>query len=73
MIDEALQQAHLSFADLDAVAVTRGPGLAGSLVVGMNAAKGISLGRNLPLIGVNHLEGHIYSSWVYDQDITRTG
>lgn len=68
VIDEAMQQAHLGFADLDAVAVTRGPGLAGSLVVGMNAAKGIALGRNLPLIGVNHLEGHIYSSWVYPAD-----
>jgi len=71
VIDEALQQAHLSFADLDAVAVTRGPGLAGSLVVGMNAAKGIALGRSLPLIGVNHLEGHIYSSWVYPQGEAR--
>ncbi len=68
VIDEALQQAHIGFADLDAVAVTRGPGLAGSLVVGMNAAKGIALGRNLPLIGVNHLEGHIYSSWLYPHD-----
>lgn len=68
VIDEAMQQAHLSFSDLDAVAVTRGPGLAGSLVVGMNAAKGIAMGRSLPLVGVNHLEGHIYSSWVYPQD-----
>jgi N6-L-threonylcarbamoyladenine synthase len=68
VIEEALSQAHLSFSDLDAVAVTRGPGLAGSLVVGMNAAKGIAIGRNLPLIGVNHLEGHIYSSWVYTHD-----
>ena len=68
VIDEAMQQAHLSFSDLDAVAVTRGPGLAGSLVVGMNTAKGIAMGRSLPLIGVNHLEGHIYSSWVYPQD-----
>ncbi|HET9912430.1 MAG TPA: tRNA (adenosine(37)-N6)-threonylcarbamoyltransferase complex transferase subunit TsaD, partial [Anaerolineales bacterium] len=45
---------------------TRGPGLAGSLVVGMNMAKGIALGMGLPLVGVNHLEGHIYSSWVYN-------
>lgn len=71
VIDEALQQAHIGFADVDAVAVTRGPGLAGSLVVGMNAAKGIALGRNLPLIGVNHLEGHIYSSWIYLQDVAQ--
>ena len=65
IIDQALQQAHLSLSDLDAVVVTRGPRLAGSLVVGMNAAKGLVLGRNLPLVGVNHLEGHIYSAWVY--------
>lgn len=65
VIDEALQRAHLTLPDIDAIAVTRGPGLPGSLVVGMNAAKGLSLGRSLPLIGVNHLEGHIYSAWVY--------
>jgi N6-L-threonylcarbamoyladenine synthase len=69
VIDSALEQAHLSLADIDAVAVTRGPGLAGSLVVGLNAAKGVALGRDLPLIGINHLEGHIYSAWVYPQDI----
>jgi N6-L-threonylcarbamoyladenine synthase len=65
VIEEALQQAHLTMADIDAVAVTRGPGLAGSLVVGVNAAKGLALGSGKPLLGVNHLEGHIYSSWVY--------
>ncbi len=68
IIEQALEQAHLSLADIDAVAVTRGPGLAGSLVVGLNAAKGVALSRNLPLIGVNHLEGHIYSAWVYPAD-----
>jgi len=68
VLDSALEQAHLSLADIDAVAVTRGPGLAGSLVVGLNAAKGVALGRDLPLIGINHLEGHIYSAWVYPQD-----
>ena len=64
IVAEALQQAHLSLENIDAVAVTRGPGLAGSLVVGMNMAKGIALSRSLPLIGVNHLEGHIYSAWL---------
>jgi len=68
VIDEALQRANMSLADLQAVAVTRGPGLAGSLVVGMNAAKGISLARRIPLIGVNHLEGHIYSAWLFPAD-----
>ena len=67
IIQEAMQQAHLSFENLDAIAVTRGPGLAGSLVVGINAAKGLALARDIPLIGVNHLEGHIYSSWILAQ------
>jgi len=64
VIQEALQEAHLSVKDVDAIAVTRGPGLAGSLVVGMNAAKGLSLASGVPLIGVNHLEAHIYSAWI---------
>src|SRR5512138_1013746 len=68
IVEQALQQAHMSLSDLDAIAVTRGPGLAGSLVVGVNVAKGLALARNLPLIGVNHLEGHIYSAWVYPAD-----
>jgi N6-L-threonylcarbamoyladenine synthase len=66
VVEEALAQSHLTFADLDAIAVTRGPGLAGSLVVGVNMAKGLSLGTGLPLVGVNHLEGHVYSPWVYN-------
>jgi N6-L-threonylcarbamoyladenine synthase len=65
IIDQALQKAHLSLGDVDAVAVTRGPGLPGSLVVGINAAKGLALGRSLPLVGINHLEAHIYSAWLY--------
>jgi len=64
-VDSALQQAHLELADLDGIAVTRGPGLAGSLVVGANMAKAIALGSGLPIMGVNHLEGHIYSAWLY--------
>ena len=66
VVEQTLVQSNLSLKDIDAVAVTRGPGLAGSLVVGMNMAKGIALGMNLPLVGVNHLEGHIYSSWIYN-------
>ena len=64
IVDQALQQAHLRLSDVDAIAVTRGPGLAGSLVVGLNMAKGLALSTGLPLVGVNHLEGHIYSAWV---------
>jgi N6-L-threonylcarbamoyladenine synthase len=66
VIQQTLSQTELSLKDIDAIAVTRGPGLAGSLVVGMNAAKGLALGTGKPIIGVNHLEGHIYSSWVYN-------
>lgn len=65
VIEQALAQAHLTWRELDAIAVTRGPGLAGSLLVGLNLAKGLALATGLPLIGVNHLEGHIYSAWVY--------
>ncbi len=68
IVEQALREAHLSLDELDAVAVTRGPGLPGSLVVGMNAAKGLALGSGLPLVGVNHLEGHIYAAWLYRAD-----
>ncbi|MFQ6015227.1 MAG: tRNA (adenosine(37)-N6)-threonylcarbamoyltransferase complex transferase subunit TsaD [Anaerolineae bacterium] len=64
VIEEAMQEADVGWNDLDAVAVTYGPGLAGSLLVGVNVAKGIAYGQGLPLIGVNHLEGHIYSNWL---------
>ena len=66
VVEDTLAKAHLSMGDIDALAVTRGPGLAGSLVVGVNAAKGLSIGTGLPLVGVNHLEGHLYSAWVYE-------
>jgi N6-L-threonylcarbamoyladenine synthase len=64
VIREALSEAKASMADIDAVAVTNGPGLAGSLLVGVSAAKAISLACSLPLIAVNHLEGHIYANWL---------
>ena len=66
VVEQTLVESNLTLKDIDALAVTRGPGLAGSLVVGMNMAKGLALGTGLPLIGVNHLEGHIYSSWIYN-------
>jgi N6-L-threonylcarbamoyladenine synthase len=56
--------AHLGFDDLDCIAVTRGPGLVGSLLVGVNVAKGLAVGSGKPLLGVNHIEGHIYSLWL---------
>jgi N6-L-threonylcarbamoyladenine synthase len=66
VIEETLAKAHLSLENIDAIAATRGPGLAGSLLVGLNAAKGLAIGTGLPLVGVNHLEGHIYSAWVHN-------
>ncbi len=64
VIEQAMREAHVGFDDLGALAVTYGPGLAGSLLVGVNAAKGLALGRGLPLVAVNHLEAHVYAHWL---------
>ena len=64
VIGQAMAEAEVDWDDLDAVAVTHGPGLAGSLLVGVNAAKGLAWGRGLPLVGVNHIEAHIYGNWL---------
>jgi N6-L-threonylcarbamoyladenine synthase len=61
VVRQAMEEAHASWADLAAVAATAGPGLVGSLLVGLTFAKGICAVRRLPLIGVNHLEGHIHA------------
>ncbi len=61
VVQQALAEADASFEDLDAVAVTHGPGLPGSLLVGLSFAKAFACGLGLPLLGVNHLEGHVYS------------
>ncbi|MBI3761362.1 MAG: tRNA (adenosine(37)-N6)-threonylcarbamoyltransferase complex transferase subunit TsaD [Chloroflexi bacterium] len=66
IVTAAMSEAHVGWGDIDAIAVTRGPGLVGSLLVGLNAAKGIAIGRGLPLVGVNHLEGHVYSLWLVE-------
>jgi tRNA N6-adenosine threonylcarbamoyltransferase len=64
LTDQALAEAGVGFADLDGVAVTVGPGLVGALLVGMAAGKAIALATGAPLIGVNHLEGHIYANFL---------
>ena len=64
VIREAVEQAGVSWADLEAIAVTYGPGLTGSLLVGVNVAKGLAWAKDLPLLGINHLEGHIYANWL---------
>jgi N6-L-threonylcarbamoyladenine synthase len=64
LIALALEEAGLRFADLTAIAVTYGPGLVGALLVGVSTAKALAYSLNLPLIGVNHIEGHIYANWL---------
>jgi N6-L-threonylcarbamoyladenine synthase len=64
VIDAALAAARCTWRHLDAVAVTGGPGLAGSLLVGVNVAKAIAYARDLPVVPINHLMGHIYANWL---------
>ena len=66
VIKEALTTAGITFKDLDAVAVTYGPGLVGALLVGVAAAKALSFGLDIPLIGVNHLEGHVSANFIHE-------
>jgi len=71
VIDEALEKADIEYSDLDAAAATYGPGLVGGLLVGLTAAKTISLMLNIPLIGVNHIAGHIYSNFISNPNIEK--
>jgi len=64
ILKQAMAEANVSWGGVDGIAVTIGPGLAGSLLVGVNAAKAIALAHKLPITGVNHLEGHIYANWL---------
>jgi len=68
IVSDALTKAHMGLESIDAIAVTRGPGLAGSLVVGMNMAKGLAISSGVPLIGINHLEAHLYSIWLMEDE-----
>lgn len=63
VVEAAIKVAKISLTDLSAIAVTRGPGLIGSLIVGLSFAKGLSTGLNIPLIEVNHMEAHILAHW----------
>ncbi|MBM7866137.1 tRNA (adenosine(37)-N6)-threonylcarbamoyltransferase complex transferase subunit TsaD [Heliobacterium gestii] len=69
VVDEALREAGVTWSDLTAVAVTSGPGLVGALLVGVAYAKGAALARNLPLVGVHHIEGHIYANLLSEPDL----
>ena len=69
VVEDALAEASVAHVrELDAIAVTHGPGLTGSLLVGVNMAKGLAFASGLPLVPVNHLEGHIYSNWLRTGD-----
>ena len=65
-LDDAMATAGAGWDDIDGVAVTRGPGLIGSLLVGINVARTLAWVRRKPLVGVNHLEGHVYAAWLLD-------
>ncbi|CAN5314868.1 tRNA (adenosine(37)-N6)-threonylcarbamoyltransferase complex transferase subunit TsaD [soil metagenome] len=70
-LEAAFAESNLSWEDLDAIAVTYGPGLIGSLLVGVNVAKALAVTHDLPLVGVNHIEGHIYANWLTAVDAAR--
>lgn len=69
VVDEALKEASLSMDEIDAVAVTYGPGLVGALLVGVSAAKSIAFAHNKPLIGVHHIEGHISANYIDNEGL----
>ncbi len=64
VVQAAIERAGVDWDDLTAIAVTHGPGLAGSLLTGLSYAKGLAFARSLPLVPVNHLEGHLYANWL---------
>jgi tRNA threonylcarbamoyl adenosine modification protein TsaD/ribosomal-protein-alanine acetyltransferase len=69
VMDEALEQAGVTLGDVTAIAVTHGPGLVGALVVGLSFAKGLAMATGLPLVGINHLEGHIFANIMADPGV----
>ena len=69
VIEQALSEAQMTLDDLDAIGVTYGPGLVGALLVGVSEAKAIAYAKNLPLIGVHHIEGHISANYIENKDL----
>lgn len=69
VIEEALQEANMTLDDLDAIGVTYGPGLVGALLVGVAEAKAIAYAKNLPLVGVHHIEGHISANYIENKEL----
>ena len=66
IVHKALTKSKVSLKDLDGIAVTRGPGLSGALIAGTSFAKGLAIGLNIPILGVNHLEAHIFANFLAD-------
>jgi N6-L-threonylcarbamoyladenine synthase len=73
VVETAMEKASCSWQDIDAIGATYGPGLAGSLLVGLTVGKTLSLARNIPFLGVNHLEAHIYANWLRQGEIPGAG
>ncbi|NPV08399.1 MAG: tRNA (adenosine(37)-N6)-threonylcarbamoyltransferase complex transferase subunit TsaD [Anaerolineae bacterium] len=71
VVEEAMAPLERGWDDIEALAVTHGPGLSGSLLVGVNVAKGIAFGRGLPLLALNHIVSHIYANWLIPPDMDR--
>ena len=69
VIEAALDEAHMTLDDIDAIGVTYGPGLVGALLVGVAEAKAISFARSIPLIGVHHIEGHICANYIENKEL----
>ena len=69
VIEEALNEANVTLDDIDAIGVTYGPGLVGALLVGVAEAKAIAYAKNLPLVGVHHIEGHISANYIENPDL----
>lgn len=69
VIDEALKQANVGINDIDGIAVTYGPGLVGALLVGLSAGKALAFALDKPLLGVNHLEGHVFANFLVDEEL----
>jgi N6-L-threonylcarbamoyladenine synthase len=69
-VEKALDDAKIALSDLDGIGVTQGPGLAGTLLTGVCFAKGLSQSLNIPILGINHLEAHIYANFLTDPTLT---
>ncbi|WP_307323758.1 tRNA (adenosine(37)-N6)-threonylcarbamoyltransferase complex transferase subunit TsaD [Evansella vedderi] len=67
ILEEAMAEAEVNFEDIDAIAVTEGPGLVGALLIGVNAAKALAFAHNKPLVGVHHIAGHIYANHIIEE------